>query len=171
MIRPRDEASDALAALHDRHYVRLVRLAVALVDHEGAAEEVVQDVFVRLLRNWSTLRDVSDIEAYLRRAVVNAARDRLRRRRVRRALPVLHLRPAAGPEDTVLLREEHRQVLAALRQLPPRQREVLVLRHFGSLSEAETAATLDITVSAVKSAAHKGTLALRAKLSATLEIS
>jgi RNA polymerase sigma-70 factor (sigma-E family) len=158
------DASHALSVLHARHYRSLVRLAVALVDSESTAEEVVQDAFVNLLRRWSHVQDLSVAEGYLRRSVVNGARDRLRRRRVRRVLHVPEPVAPAGPDELVVLREEHREVLAALRRLPGRQREVLVLRHFAGLSEAETADALGITTSAAKSAAHKGIVALRAAL-------
>jgi RNA polymerase sigma-70 factor (sigma-E family) len=154
-------ASEALSVLHARHYASLVRLAVALVDSEATAEEVVQDAFVNTLRRWSQIEDVSVAEGYLRRAVVNGARDRLRRRRVRRVLHVPDPVAPAGPDELVVLREEHREVLAALRRLPWRQREVLVLRHYAGLSEAETADALGITAAAAKSAGHKGITALR----------
>jgi RNA polymerase sigma-70 factor (sigma-E family) len=158
------DVSAALAVLHARHYTSLVRLAVALVDSEAAAEEVVQDAFVNLLRRWSHVNDTSVAEGYLRRSVVNGARDQLRRRRVRRVLHVPEPVAPAGPDELAVLREEHREVLAALRRLPGRQREVLVMRHYAGLSEAETADALAISTAAVKSAAHKGIAALRAAL-------
>lgn len=153
-----------MEALHARHYVALLRVAVALVDSDAAAEDVVQDAFLSVLRKWHTIREPELAEVYLRRAVINGARDQLRRRRVRRLLHIPESVAPAGPEETVLLRDEHREVLTALQTLPTRQREVLVLRHLTGLSEAATAAALNISVAAAKSAAHKGTVNLRARL-------
>lgn len=157
-------AAAALAVLHARHYVTLVRLAVALVDSEASAEEVVQDAFVRVLRRWSSIRDLEAAESYLRRSVVNGARDRLRHRRVRRAVALPHPVAHASAEERALLNEEQRQVLTGLADLPTRQREVLVLRYFGELTEAATAQTLGISIGSVKSTAHKGIAALRRSL-------
>jgi RNA polymerase sigma-70 factor (sigma-E family) len=159
------DAREALSLLHAQHYTRLVRLAVALVDTEHSAEEVVQDAFLNVMRRWHSIEDVDAAAGYLHRAVVNAARDRLRRRKVRRAFHLPDAVPEDGPEEAALLREEHREVLAVLRTLPSRQRECLILRHLAGLSEAETAAALDITVAAAKSATHKGITALRLALS------
>ena len=152
---------DEIADLHACHYVQLVRLAVALIDQRESAEEVVQDAFLATIRRWDQLRDRSAAQAYLRRAVVNGSRDRLRARRVRRAAMI----PTAGfvrsPEDQALLLEEHRALIAALRTLPKRQREVLVLRYFSDLSERETAEAVGISIGGVKSSAHRGMVALR----------
>lgn len=158
------DGNAALTVLHERHYAELVRIAVALVDTRTSAEDVVQQAYVDVLRRWEVVREVDDALAYLRRAVVNGARDRLRRRRTRRLAVWPHVVPEAGPEDDVVLAEEHRVVLAALAELPLRQREVLVLRHLSGLSEAGTAATLGISVSAAKSAAHRGIATLRDRL-------
>jgi RNA polymerase sigma-70 factor (sigma-E family) len=157
-------AGAALTLLHERHYGELVRLATALLDQRASAEEVVQQAYVDVLRRWDTARRADDVVSYLRRAVVNGARDRLRRRRTRRLYVAPHAVPEPGPEDEYLRRDEHRAVLAALQALPGRQREVLVLRHLLGLSEAETAATLGISTSAAKSAAHRGIASLRTEL-------
>jgi RNA polymerase sigma-70 factor (sigma-E family) len=155
---------DEIAELHARHYVRLVRLAVALIDHRESAEEVVQDAFLATIRRWDQLRDQSAAQAYLRRAVINGSRDRLRARRVRRAASAPEADHIRSPEDEVLMLEEHRALLAALRMLPLRQREVLVLRYFSDLSERETADAVGISVGGVKSSAHRGMAALRSLL-------
>ena len=155
---------DEIAELHARHYVNLVRLAVALIDRQESAEEVVQDAFLATIRRWDELRDPSAAEAYLRRAVVNGSRDRLRARRVRRAIKIPAPDHMRSPEDEVLLLEEHRALIDALRTLPRRQREVLVLRYFGDLSERETAGAVGISVGGVKSSAHRGMAALRRAL-------
>lgn len=152
---------DALGDIHRRHYRDLVRLAVLLVDDEATAEEIVQEAFLRVFRRWDQLREPEAAAAYVRRAVVNGARDRLRRRRVRRLVLLPRAAEVASAEETVVLADEHERILSALRGLPTRQREVLTLRYFGGLSEADIAVALNISTGAVKSTAHKGIAALR----------
>jgi RNA polymerase sigma-70 factor (sigma-E family) len=161
---PAAAAAEVISGLHAQHYRTLVRLAMALVDQEASAEEVVQEAFERVLRRWDQLRDTSAAEAYLRQAVVNGCRDRLRRRAVRRAAPVTHARSVASAEDTAILNDEQRRTLVALRLLPRRQREVLLLRYFAQLSEAQIADALGISGGTVRSTAHRGVAALRAAL-------
>jgi RNA polymerase sigma-70 factor (sigma-E family) len=152
---------DEIAELHFRHYVPLVRLAVALIDHRESAEEVVQDAFLAIMRRWENLRDPGAAQAYLRRAVVNGSRDRLRARRVRRATVVPPPDDVRSPEEEVLMLEQHRALIDALWTLPRRQREVLVLRYFSDLTERETADAVGISIGGVKSSAHRGMAALR----------
>jgi RNA polymerase sigma-70 factor (sigma-E family) len=152
---------DEIAQLHAEQYVALVRLAVVLIDQRESAEEVVQDAFLATIRRWDQLRDSSAAQAYLRRAVVNGSRDRLRARRVRRAATVPEAGHIRSPEDEVLMLEEHRALISALRTLPRRQREVLVLRYFSDLTERETAHAVGISIGGVKSSAHRGMAALR----------
>jgi RNA polymerase sigma-70 factor (sigma-E family) len=169
---PRLDASSvaALTALHARHYVPLVRLARTFVDTEASAEEIVQEAFERVLRKWSGLRDVAAAEAYLRRSVVNGCRDRLRRRAVRRAFRPTGSAVVLSAEDTAVLNEQQQRVLLAVRRLPLRQREVLLLRYFAEWSEADIATALGISKGTVKSSAHKGLAALRGVLSKENEL-
>ncbi len=148
-----------IANLYAAHRLRLVRLAVMLVDDQETAEDVVQDVFAKLHRGWR-LRDPDRALAYLQRAVVNASRSVLRRRRTVRRHVAPHEPPAGGPEASAILAEEHREVLAALQQLAGRQREVLVLRYWSNLSEAQIADTLGISPGTVKSTASRALDAL-----------
>lgn len=151
----------AVTDLHARHYVALVKFARTLVDTTASAEEVVQDAFERVVRRWDRLRDVDSIEAYLRRCVINGCRDRIRRRTVRRAATVDAAMTVLSAEDRALLSDRQQRLLAAVRRLPARQRDVLLLRYFAELSEAEVAAALGISKGTVKSSAHKGLAALR----------
>lgn len=141
--------------LYATHRLALVRLAVLLVDDVQSAEDVVQDVFAGLLSGGKRIRDEEAALAYLRRAVVNRSRSALRRRRTARAYTPPHDTPPAGPDDLVVLSEEHRAVLAAMHALAPRQREVLVLRYWSGLSEAEIADALGISRGTVKSTASR----------------
>lgn len=140
--------------LHRR--LDLVRLALLLVDELPTAEDVVQDAFVALLRRHGRqLTGVEDPEAYLRTSVVNAARSVLRRRRTVRAYIPERQPHSPPPDDHVLLVEHHREVLDALKRLPRRQREVLVLRYWANLSEAQIAENLGVTRGTVKSTASR----------------
>lgn len=140
--------------LHRR--LELVRLALLLVDELPTAEDVVQDAFVALLRRHGRhLTGVEDPEAYLRTSVVNTARSVLRRRRTARAYIPERQRHSPPADDPVLLDEHHREVLDALKQLGRRQREVLVLRYWANLSEAQIAETLGLTRGTVKSTASR----------------
>lgn len=154
---------EAVAALYAAHRLALVRLAVLLVDRQAVAEEVVQDAFAGLLAR-GRLRDPDAALGYLRRAVVNRSRSVLRRRRSARAFVAPVDRGADDPSAGLVVADEHREVLSALETLPPRQREVLVLRYWSDLSEAEIAATLGISAGTVKSTASRALRALEAAL-------
>ena len=158
-------ADEALEELYAAHWRQLVRLAFLLVRDVGTAEEVAQDAFVAMHGRWGKLRDNDKALAYLRQTVVNRSRSVLRHRVVvDRHLRAAGSRPpeAAPDADTGALDAARRSaVLHALGQLPDRQREVLVLRHYLDLSEAEIADALGIARGSVKSHASRGSAALR----------
>ncbi len=145
------------ADVFEEHYEPLVRLARLLVDDRGSGEEVVQDAFVRAYRRWDR---IDDPVRYLRSAVVNTARSRLRHRAVVRRYVAPVQRAAAAAEDEAVVRSEHAEVLTAVRALPRRQRECLVLRYYLDLSEADIATTLGISAGSVKSHSSRGMAAL-----------
>jgi RNA polymerase sigma-70 factor (sigma-E family) len=151
---------DHLAELYAAHRLGLVRMAVLLVDDLGSAEDVVQDAFAAFALRGGHLRDRSAALAYLRVSVVNGCRSALRRRRTARAYTPPHEVEPDGPDARAVLSEEHREVLAALDRLAPRQREVLVLRYWSGMSEAEIASALDISRGSVKSTASRALTAL-----------
>jgi len=154
------EPSVDITELYAAHRLSLVRLAVLLVDDFASAEDVVQDAFAGLARRPEAVKDPSKALAYLRVSVVNTSRSALRRRRTARAYTPPHDLSPPSPEDSAVLAEEHRAVITALRTLPPRQREVLVLRYWSHLSEAEIARTLGISAGTVKSTASRALAAL-----------
>ncbi|GAA5156086.1 SigE family RNA polymerase sigma factor [Nocardioides marinquilinus] len=160
------DADAAVEALYAAHWRRLVRLSVLLVRDVGTAEEVVQDAFVAMHGHWNRLRDPDKAAAYLRQTVVNRSRSVLRHRGVveRHAARERPLEPDVPADADVLARDRREQVLDALRALPQRQREVLALRYYLDLSEADIADTLGISRGAVKSHASRGAAALRAHL-------
>jgi len=154
----------AVIELYSQHYRALVRLAALLVRDTPTAEEVVQDSFVAMHGGWQRLRDTEKALAYLRQAVVNRSRSVLRHRTVvdknlQKAPPDM---PSAEHGALVLL--ERSAVVAALRKLPDRQREAIVLRYYADLSEAEIAAAMEISRGAVKSHTARGMAALRTAL-------
>jgi RNA polymerase sigma-70 factor (sigma-E family) len=150
------QAGGDLAALHRREYRSLVRLASLLLSDAGAAEEVVQDAFVKVYLAGDRVQEPLQ---YLRRAVVNGARSGLRRRYVRARAPLAVVRDSS---DTYA--EDRDEVMAALRALPQRQRECLVLRYYLDLSEADIAHALGISAGSVKTHSHRGIAALEKTL-------
>jgi RNA polymerase sigma-70 factor (sigma-E family) len=161
MSAPRWDAETAVDELYAAHYRRLVRLSVLLVRDVETAEEVVQDSFVAMHGRWRTLRDPEKGLAYLRQTVVNRSRSILRRRGVEARHTPAVVPDHPGADEDSLVAERRREVLDALRALPDRQREVLALRYYLDLSEADIATTLGISRGAVKSHASRGAAALR----------
>lgn len=160
-------ADEAVVELYRTHYAGLVRLSAMLLGETGAAEEVVQDAFVAMHGTWNRLRDPDNALAYLRQAVVNRSRSKLRHRVV-----VDKHRPEPPPdvpsaEHFAVAAVERAEVMTALRALPRRQRETLVLRYYSDLSEAQIAEALGISQGAVKSHAFRGLAALRSVLGRT----
>ena len=161
-----------LDGLFRQHHVDLVRLAVLLVRDQPTAEDAVQEVFLRLQarrgQGGHIGREGEEL-AYLRACVVNGCRSVLRRRAIARRIGDFAATgdgPAVGEsaESEVVRSEERRQVLAALAALPTRRREVLVLRYYLGLTEAEIAATLGISAGSVKSAAARGLASLATRI-------
>jgi RNA polymerase sigma-70 factor (sigma-E family) len=142
-----------------------VRLALLLVDDLPTAEDVVQDAFTALLRRHGRrLANLDDPEAYLRTSVVNGARSVLRRRRTARAHIPERERSFPSADHSVLLAETHQEVIDALQRLTRRQREVLVLRYWSDLTEAQIADTLGVSRGTVKSTASRALEALGRQL-------
>lgn len=155
-------------ALYARHWRTLVRLAVLLVDDLPTAEDVVQEAFIALHAKASTLRDPEAALGYVRAAIVNRSRSTIRRRQVsRRHLHLTEPEPAPGADRHLELAEDQRAALAAVRRLPQRQREVLVLRYWSGLSEAEIAAALGVSPGTVKTSASRAMASLRTTLGGT----
>jgi RNA polymerase sigma-70 factor (sigma-E family) len=164
---PGEDPATDLTTLFRAHHLDLVRLAAMLTGDRGTAEDVVQDAFERVHAARGRLADRGGVGvAYLRVAVINGCRAVHRRRQAaaRRHDSGGQAAPGDGgqasAEQVVLRAERHREVAAALARLPRRRREVLVLRYYLELSEAEIAATLNISPGTVKSSAARGLAAL-----------
>lgn len=150
-----------LKQLYDQHWTALVRLASLLLNGSDEAEEIVQEAFVAVYGRRHQLPDDARAAAYLRTAVVNRCRSAHRHRAVVRRHLTIDRDQIDGPEHVTLAHETQERVLAALRKLPQRQQEVLVLRYYSEASEAEIAETLGISKGAVKTHASRGMDALR----------
>jgi RNA polymerase sigma factor (sigma-70 family) len=122
-------SGDRVAALYREHALGLVRVALLLVGDRGTAEDVVQDAFCALYRGWWRLRDPDKAVAYVRVAVLNGCRSVLRDRARARKLPAPAELPVWSAEAAAIAGEERRAALEAVASLPPRAREVLVLRY------------------------------------------
>ena len=149
---------EAVPILFRQHCADLVRLAYCLTGDRGAAEEAVQDAFVALYRNWSTLRDRSATLPYLRVAVVNRCRSvhRHRARTVQASSPLTpDMASIPGADGEAVAHDEALRLAATVQQLPSRQREVVVCRYYLDLTERQTADLLEISVGSVKKHASR----------------
>jgi RNA polymerase sigma-70 factor (sigma-E family) len=152
-------ATSGVTALYRAHAVGLIRLAIVMLGNRAAAEDVVQDAFLGLYRHWAGLADPANALTYVRSAVLNRCRNELRQRgRPGRGEGVAMSGESA--EAAVLIGEEHQRVLAAIRALPERQREALVLRFYLDMSEEEAARAMGISRGTVKSATSRAVAAL-----------
>jgi RNA polymerase sigma-70 factor (sigma-E family) len=158
---PRGQAAEAVTGLFRDHHLELVRLALVMVGDLATAEDVVQDAFERLHRGWRGLRQPSSGLAYVRSSVLNGCRSVHRRAAVARKHEPELAGPAdaSGPDATAAA-DDRGEMAAALRSLPRRQREVLVLRYYLDLDVAEIAETLRNSPSGVRATASRGLAAL-----------
>jgi RNA polymerase sigma-70 factor (sigma-E family) len=147
-----------VSALYQAHAAGLIRMAVVMLGERASAEDVVQEAFCGLYLHWSRLDDPAKSLSYVRSAVLNGCRSVLRRRARQRGVPADP--PAASAEAGFLIGEEHREVVAALRKLPARQREALVLRFFAELDGPQIARVMGISQGTVKSTLSRGLAAL-----------
>lgn len=150
-------SADALVVrLFSTEGVRLVSLARLFVDDRTAAEDLVQEAFIRLARNAYRIREEERAAAYLRSIVVNLARDHNRR-----GLVSFRHRPPAAPdvpsaEQHATESEGRREVVEALRALPRRQRDCVALRYYLDLSIPAIAETLGVSTNSVKTHLQRG---------------
>ncbi len=142
----------------------LVRLARLFVDDRNAAEDLVQEAFIRLARSAHRIEDAARAPAYLRSIVLNLARDHNRRGLVslRHRSPLIDVK--AGLDDQIAVRDDQRRMLEALRELPSRQRACLVLRYYDELGVDDIASTLGISRNSVKTHLQRGLSALERRL-------
>ena len=164
LTEPRRAAPETVrqqvTALYQAHALGLVRLAVLMVGDQPTAEDVVQDAFLGLYRRWPTLKDPDRALAYARASVLNGCRMVHRANSRHDGITLAAPDDTESAEETALLGEANREVLAALRRLPARQREAVVLRYYLDMTEDQAAQAMRVSRGTVKSATSRGLAAL-----------
>lgn len=158
IVRPVETGGSVVQDLFREHYLELVRLASLWTDSTAEAEDVVQDVFAG-----TTLIGVSSPLPFLKVAVANRARSAARRkgterRTVNRYASVM--RPSTTAADDGLATFD-RALMLAIRRLPNRQRDIIILRYYMDWSIEQTADELNISPSAVRSSGHRAVQSLK----------
>ncbi|MEA2435343.1 MAG: hypothetical protein QOG54_2800 [Actinomycetota bacterium] len=154
LVREGAEGRDAhVAALFDEHYDRLRDLAFMIIGDRGAAEELVMEAFLKTFTGWARIRDLDRADAYLKRAVVNLCRSKIRRKTIEfRQNATVYKREERKPKGwDADLHEDSRELWAAVRRLPVRQRACIVLFYAEDLPEGDIAEILDCSVGTVRS--------------------
>ena len=147
-----DDRDVAFSAFTIGHRRDLLRAATLLCAGDAAtAEDIVQTTLTKLYMSWSRVRRADNPAAYARAALTNTFLDEMQRAHRRRE--TTQIRPSALTEHTATQNDPDTRslVLAALASLAPRQRAVVVLRHWFDLDTASTARALGCSVGTVKS--------------------
>jgi RNA polymerase sigma-70 factor (sigma-E family) len=159
-----DSAAAAVGALYQSSALGLIRMAYVMLGDLPSAEDVVQEAFYGLYRRWDRLADTTGALYYVRTSVLNGCRSALRRQAVRRGFlqhgPGADPPPAVSAETVVLGGEQREDVIRALRRLPDRQREVLMLRFYAELPDEQIARVMGIRPGTVRSTAFRALDAL-----------
>ncbi|QDY78081.1 SigE family RNA polymerase sigma factor [Streptomyces qinzhouensis] len=158
---------DHLTETYRAHYRSLLGLAALLLDDTASCEDVVQEAFIRVHSARNRVRDPEKTLAYLRQTVVNLSRSALRRRILGLKLLSKPMPDMASAEEGAYDQLERDALIKAMRGLQRRQREVLVLRYFADMTEAQVAQTLGISLGSVKAYGSRGIAALRVAMGAT----
>ncbi|MFD5792348.1 SigE family RNA polymerase sigma factor [Streptomyces diastatochromogenes] len=157
---------DHLTETYRAHYRSLLGLAALLLDDTASCEDVVQEAFIRVHSARKRVRDPEKTLAYLRQTVVNLSRSTLRRRILGLKLLSKPMPDMASAEEGAYDSLERRDLIKAMKGLQRRQREVLVLRYFADMTEAQVAETLGISLGSVKAYGSRGIAALRVAMEA-----
>jgi RNA polymerase sigma-70 factor (ECF subfamily) len=163
----------AFTELFHAYQARVYRLAVAVLSDEREAEDVVQDVFVRVFERIGDFRGESAFTTWLTAIVVNRCRDKLRRRKVRQALSLNRLRGRASEDDVselVTRRQQRQRLWALVDRLDDKHRMPVILHYHEGLPCGEVARILDLRVSTVYSRLNAARVRLRGMLREQAEI-
>lgn len=153
--RPAAKDDESFASVFNEHHRPAVRLAYLLTGDAGQAEDIVSEAFAKVFVQWRKGR-VEDVGPYLRRAVANQANSKLRRRYLERREASRRTGDDRGVRTVDEQAADRDAVWQAIQRLPDRQRQVVVLRYYEDLSEAETAEVLGISAGTVKSSLSRG---------------
>jgi len=165
--QPAREPDQRITALYQSHALGLVKLAYLMTGDQPTAEDIVQEAFFGLYRRWAALVDQDKALSYVRSSVLNACRQL---HRVKYRQPKFRLDPLEdikSAEEAAIIGEANREVLAAIRRLPARQREAVVLRYYLDMSEDQAAQAMGVSRGTVKSATSRGLSALARMLKGT----
>ena len=155
-----DAATDEFTQMYAAYHAEALRLAYLLCGDRFRAEDAVAEAFVKVYRQMRR-GGVEQPRAYLRRAVVNEINSRFRRLAIERREAVRRSGDARGLRGAAEDIADTDQIFAALRHLPTRQRQVVVLRFYEDLLEKDIAEVMGISVGTVKSTLHRGLERLR----------
>ena len=156
----------SIESLYRAHGTWLVRVARMFVDDRAAAEDLVQEAFIRFHRNRHRLRDTAAAAGYLRSTVLNLARDHNRRGMMSLRHVDSHPMGTMGPDpdDALVIDDEQRTVIAAVAKLSLRQRDCIVMRYYLELSYEEIGVALAISPNSVKTHLKRGMASLRQQM-------
>lgn len=154
---------EAMVRIYGKYEPMLLTIATAILGDIAGAEDVVHDVFMALAQSPDKVRFNGHLRNFLAVCVTNRAKDQLRGRRDSVSLEELEFRVPAGQQPEVMAsRQEHLQLAwSSLAQLPPEQREVVVLHLIAGLKFRQIAANLDISINTVQSRYRYGLTKLR----------
>ena len=129
--------ADALCRIYEKYRDDLVRIAAGLLNDVGAAEDVLHDVFLVLVRSAGNLEIRESLKGYLMSCVANRARNLNRTKRVQETVDLNGVEPTVsnlkGPDQCVICDEEFKHLYNAITQLPYEQKEAVLLRIQGSM--------------------------------------
>ena len=161
------DADVGVAELFATEARSLLGMLTAYTGDRALAEELVQEAFMRLHRAWHRVDDPAAAASYLRSIAFNLARSQFRRLRLVRTRTAVRDDAAASAEDGVVLNEDRREVAAALRLLPDRQRQCVILRFWAGLTDSEIASTMGISRNSVNTHLRRGLASLESMLGGT----
>ncbi|MFC1569003.1 RNA polymerase sigma factor [bacterium] len=176
-VKAGDES--AFKMLVERHHQSIYNLCYRYVGKREDAEEVAQDVFIRLYRSANTYQPSAKLTTFLYRIAVNLSLNRIRDRRRKRWMSLENLREEKGvefegssrdhPDFSIELKEKQTQVRQAIDSLPENQRTAVILHRFQELSYEEIAEVMSCSISAVEARLHRAKLSLKKKLKYLIE--
>lgn len=173
IIRFRKGSPDALRRIYEKYRRYLLKIASALLQDTAVAEDVVHDVFIRLVQSAESLKINGSLKAYLRASVINRVRSRFRSEKVRAYVELSDAGPIAAEqqdcEQWAILNEASQKISDALAQVPFEQREVVVLHLHGEMKFREIAASQNISLKTVQSRYRYGLDKLRSLLTKEVE--
>lgn len=166
ITRFKEGDQSAYCGLFEAHQSRIMHIALQILRNEEAALDVAQDVFMRAYEVLTRWRGDARFSTWLYRTALNVCYERIRaeerQRKIRDRMPPVNL--VDSPEVHFLSNDVLNAINQAVESLPPRQREIFVLKHYEGLRFFEIASMLEITAGSVKSSYHKAVVALRDRL-------